>query len=49
MKGKLVMEVLMVAEGRLMKVKVMEMDVALVELVMEAEVQTEETTEGRSW
>lgn len=48
-KGKLVMEVLMVAEGRLMKVKVMEMDVTLVELVMEVEVETEEATEGRSW
>lgn len=49
MKGKLVMEVLMVAEGRLMKVKVMEMDVTLVELVMEVEMEMEGTMEGRSW
>jgi len=48
-KGKLVMEVLMVAEGELMKVKVMEMNVMVMEVVMKVEVEMEEAMEGKSW
>ena len=49
MKGKLVMEVWMVAEGELMKVKVMAMKVMVVEVVMTIEVEMEEAMEGKSW
>ena len=48
-KGKLVMEVWMVAEGELMKVKVMAMKVMVVEVVMMIEVEMEEAMEGKSW
>ena len=48
-KGELVVEVLMVMEGKLIKVKVMEMKVMVVEVVREVELEMEEAVEGRQW